>query len=102
MTKSDRKTRDNKKKDENLQFLLSLCIKETECTNCGIFLADPEKKSFQPLLTQKRSKDFEARVKSYCEKENLSEKSFRASWRVFLLPISQSLEKHWGRRNTAN
>jgi len=74
MTKSDRKTRDNKKKDENLQFLLSLCIKETECTNCGIFLADPEKKSFQPLLTQKRSKDFEARVKSYCEKENLSEK----------------------------
>ena len=73
MTKSKRRTRDNKKKDENLQFLLGLCKRETKCTNCGIFVIDPEKKTVRPLLTQKRSKDFDATVKSYCEREDFSE-----------------------------
>lgn len=74
MNRDDRTTRD-KKKDENLRFLLDLCKKETGCADCGIFLADSKRNSFQPLLTQKRSKDLGPKIKAYWEKEDLFEQS---------------------------
>jgi len=64
----------NKTKDENLSFLLDLCRNTTGCANCGVFLVDHDKNSLQPLLTQKGSKSFQQKIKSFWKEKHFPEK----------------------------
>lgn len=83
----------NKGKDKNLLFLLDLCGESTKCVNCGVFLADLELHSFRHLLTQKNSRDFYKKIKSYWEKGFILEELkkpllFGRNETIFLAPLS--------------
>lgn len=73
MTKSNQKN-SGPTKDHNLSFLLEVCGEITKCDNCGVFLLDQEKNSFQPLLVQKTTNPFSQNIKSLWEKGILAEK----------------------------
>lgn len=64
----------DKVKDENLLFLLDLCRETTKCVDCGIFLVDHEKDSFQPLSARKTSRSLYQKIKSHWGKEIILEK----------------------------